>query len=211
MLIPFSSCMLLLKDYNIKVTGILHIGAHLCEEKEDYNNSGIPDSNIYWVDGNEELVRVQKERGIPNVFYSLIDNTEREVEFNITNNKASSSLLELGTHADHYRDIWFVEQRRQTTTTLKNFINKNSIDITKLNFWNFDIQGTELRALHSAAEYIQFADAIYCEVNCEYVYKDCALIEDIDAFLLEKGFVRMETRIAPSYGWGDALYVRRKK
>ena len=127
MLIPFDTCVLLLKDYNIKVNGILHVGAHKCEEKEDYNKNGIPDSNIYWIDGNEDLVKIQKERGIPNVFYSLIDNTEREVEFNITNNKASSSLLELGTHSDHYRDIWFIEQRKQTTTTLKNFIDKNSI------------------------------------------------------------------------------------
>jgi len=32
--------------------GILHIGAHLCEEKPIYNDIGITDDNILWIEAN---------------------------------------------------------------------------------------------------------------------------------------------------------------
>jgi hypothetical protein len=37
--------------------GILHVGAHLCEEKDLYNSIGITDTQILWIDGNEDLVK----------------------------------------------------------------------------------------------------------------------------------------------------------
>jgi hypothetical protein len=37
----------LIQHLNIDIKGILHIGAHECEELNDYNNAGIDNSNIY--------------------------------------------------------------------------------------------------------------------------------------------------------------------
>ena len=39
----------LIQHFNIKITGILHIGAHECEELNDYNNAGVDNQNIYWI------------------------------------------------------------------------------------------------------------------------------------------------------------------
>jgi len=200
--------MLALKDLKIPVRGILHLGAHICDEKEAYNNEGISDLNIVWIEGNKSLVDKQKERGIPLIYHALIDEKEEIVPFYISNNMQSSSLLDMNTHLEHYRDIFFTHWIHEKTMRLDNFIITNNIDMTQFNFWNFDIQGVELRALRSAGEYIRYADAIYLEVNYEDVYKNCSKINEIDAFLLEKGFVRFETKLAYTCGWGDALYIR---
>jgi len=51
MLIKFAS--IISKYPNIK--GILHIGAHECEELNDYNLNGITDENIIWIEANPIL------------------------------------------------------------------------------------------------------------------------------------------------------------
>jgi FkbM family methyltransferase len=210
MLIDFKTCVIALNRLKLPVRGILHLGAHVCDEKGDYNAEGVADSKIVWIEGNPILVDKLKEHGFQNVYHALIDQVERTVPFYIANNMQSSSLLEFGTHSEHHGHVFYHGAIRQDTTTLKNFIENNKIDMKDLNFWNFDIQGVELRALKSAGDYIKYADAIYLEVNYEEVYKNCDKIYDIDEYLLGKGFYRLDTKFCHPCGWGDALYVRKQ-
>ena len=50
-------------------------------------------------------------------------------------------------------------------------------------------------------------DAIYSEVNTDYVYENCGLLEEMDSFLLGKGFRRVKT-VMTDAKWGDALWVK---
>ena len=84
----------------------------------------------------------------------------------------------------------------------------NLLDKTYYNFWNIDIQGTELYALKGAGDIINNVDALYLEVNTEHLYKDCPLLDEIDAFLNEKGFNRVATHMTDCH-WGDALYIKK--
>ena len=59
MLIPFPN---LVRKYNLKINGILHIGAHLCEELSWYNNFGIGNDKIIWVEANPKLVKENMDR-----------------------------------------------------------------------------------------------------------------------------------------------------
>ena len=77
-----------------------------------------------------------------------------------------------------------------------------------INFLNLDIQGAELLALNSVEKYLKHIKYIYTEVNTEKVYKDCALLNEIDEFLKTHGFTRKCEAIYRQYGWGDALYIR---
>jgi hypothetical protein len=206
--IPFSKCYELLKMRNITVNGIFHVGAHKCEELEDYQKCGVDKSNIYWVDADEDKVDIAKMRGIPNVFYAALDNKEEVVMFNVTNNGQSSSLLNLGTHKTNYPDIVVVENRPLTTQTGINFVRRNNIPIALCNFWNLDIQGKELDVIKSMEHLIQYADAIYCEINIEEVYEGCGLLSEVDAYLNLYRFTRVETHMT-NEGWGDAFYIRK--
>jgi hypothetical protein len=213
MLIEFDIVYKFLRENGRTPRGVFHVGAHECEEKLAYNEKGIPDSSIVWVDGNLDLVDKMKSKGIPNVYFALIDEVERDVQFYITNNGQSSSILEMGSHATKYPHIVVTETRNQRTTTIQNLSIKESIDFTNLNFWNFDIQGAELLALKGAGHLLKYADALYLEVNTEEVYKNCAVLNEMDDFLMEKGFMRVGLSIYKNGrgiedGWGDALYMR---
>lgn len=213
MLIEFPFIYRYLEQSGKKPRGVFHIGAHKCEEKIDYNRMGISDQNIVWVDGNEDIVKDMKSHGIQNIYYGLIDEKEHDVVFYITNNGQSSSILEMGTHKDMYKHIVVVEERKQTTTTLEKLVKENKLDMSNLNFWNFDIQGAELLALKGAGDLLNYADALYLEVNTQEVYKNCARLEELDEFLFHKGFQRVaismyRNNMGGDDGWGDALWIR---
>ena len=127
MLIPFSECCQILSSYNKVPTGILHIGAHECEELVDYINNRVNPQNIYWIDAIKEKVDQMKSKGVANVFCAALDDKEQVIKFNITNNGQSSSLLDFGTHQISYPHIRVVESREVTTQTLKSFIESNKI------------------------------------------------------------------------------------
>ena len=101
-----------------------------------------------------------------------------------------------------------VDSKQLKTTRLDTFIEKNKIPIERLNFLNIDIQGKELDALKSMENYIDNVKYIYTEVNTEKVYKDCALLSEIDEYLDLKGFKRVVCKMWRDCGWGDAFYIK---
>jgi len=207
MLIPFDQINQFILSTGKKIKGIIHIGAHECEERNDYNKNGVDDSRIIWIEGNANLVQQNKDKDI-NIFHALIDDEEKEVEFKITNNGQSSSILELGIHKDLYPHITVSEIHKQKTVRLDSFFEQHNIDPSKYDFWNLDIQGTELRALKSAEKYLKYINYIYTEANTREIYKGCALLPEIDFYLEERGFVRIAFQECENHGWGDALYYR---
>lgn len=202
MLIPFHKIYNTLKNIGINITGILHVGAHECEELIDYKKCGI--KNIHWIEANEDLVK--KLSNVPNVYCATIgDEDGREVIFNVTNNYQSSSILELEKHKEFYPHITVIESRKHTTRTLKSIYNDKQL--SDLNFWNLDIQGAELMALKGAGTLLEKVDAIYTEVNTADLYSGCCKIQEIDAYLSKFGFKRIDC-VMTSQQWGDALYVK---
>ena len=206
MLIPFHRIKAHLLQKGIAISGILHIGAHECEELRDYVAGGVPATAVDWVEANPALVARMAEKGI-HVHNAAVSDVEAELPFYITNNGQSSSLLPFGTHEASYPWCKVVDTITVKTQTLANLITTKNIPIATRNFWNLDIQGAELSALKSAGDAINSADAIYAEVNTQEVYKGCALLPDLDAFLETKGLKR-ELISMTDAGWGDALYVR---
>lgn len=200
----------LIQQFNLQISGILHIGAHECEELNDYNRVGLNNSNIYWIEAIQEKVDLCKNRykGV-NIYQAVIDEEDNnEITFNITNNGQSSSILEFGSHKTSHPHVHVVNKKQMITTRMDTLIERENIPIESLNFVNLDIQGVELRALKSMEKYLQHVKYIYTEVNTEQVYKGCNLIGEIDEYLKHFGFVRVAQQIYKEYGWGDAFYIK---
>ena len=208
MMIKFPDIIKMLASNNINITGAFHIGAHDCEELDFYNKTlKITNENVVWIEAIPSKVSSAIKKGIPNVYNAVItDKDDEPVTFNVSNNVQSSSVLEFGTHAKEHPHVVYVDKLYLKSITIDTFMERNNIDASKYNFWNMDIQGAELMALKGAPKSIQYAKAIYLEVNQTEVYKGCGLISDIDTFLLQYNFKRVLTNITP-YGWGDALYI----
>lgn len=207
MLISFDKIHKILVSNNITIHGSFHLGAHDCEELNFYKQLGLRPEDIVWIDAIPLKVAQAKHRGIPNVYNAVItDKNDEAVTFNISNNVQSSSVLEFATHSQEYPGIVYVDQIKHTSITIDTFFERNNIDPSKYNFWNFDIQGAELMALKGATQSIKHAKAIYLEVNEKELYKHCGLITEIDEFLSKYNFKRVLTEMT-RHGWGDALYI----
>ena len=207
MLITFEEINKILLLKKIDITGSLHIGAHECEEINFYNQLGLENKDIIWIDAIPSKVNEAINRGIPNVYNAVItDKDDEDVVFNISNNVQSSSVLEFGTHLQEHPWVSYVDKIEQKSITIDTFFERNNIDASKYDFWNFDIQGAELMALKGAIKSIKYAKALYLEVNEKELYKKCGLINEIDTFLFQYNFKRVLTKMTP-HGWGDALYI----
>ena len=207
MLISFSKIVKILLENNIHIFGSFHIGAHECEEIHFYNQLGLKPEDVVWIDAISSKVNEATKRGIPNVYNAVItDKDDEEIIFNVSNNVQSSSVLEFGTHSQEHPGVVYVDKINLKSITIDTFFERNNIDASKYNFWNFDIQGAELMALKGATKSIKYAKALYLEVNEKELYKNCGLITEIDTFLLQYNFKRVLTNIT-QHGWGDALYI----
>lgn len=208
MLIDFN---ILKSKYGIDTRGIIHVGMHKAEEYPIYKKAGV--DNIVFIEANERLAHEFAPDDCVVVHAAVSDKVE-EVEFNITNNGESSSILELGDHATIYPHIVNIETIKMKTTTLDTVLKKVRI-FTKwddmnmsLNILNLDIQGAELKALKGFSAW-ESIDAVFTEVNYREMYIGCGLEPEVTSFLEYKGFKKVE-EVDTGCGWGDALYVKRK-
>jgi FkbM family methyltransferase len=203
MLIPLHQ---IIQKYNVQIKGILHVGAHECEEIFDYERY-IPRNKILWVEAMPDKVALSRSR-YPNlqIETAVVSDVEETVKFNVSNNGQSSSILEFGLHSKFHPQVHYIGSFEAQTKLLKDIICNYNIDY---NFLNFDIQGAELKALKGMEEYLQKVDYIYTEVNCDYVYKGCAIVNEIDEYLKKFGLYRVETKWWEDCKWGDAFYIRR--
>lgn len=207
MLIGFHEIYSVLLSKNINISGAFHIGAHDCEELGFYNQLGLKNEDVVWLDAIPSKVNEAINRGIPNVYNAVvIDKDDEDIVFNVSNNVQSSSVLEFGTHSQEHPWVVYVDTIKQKSITIDSFFERNNIDASKYNFWNFDIQGAELLALKGAVNSIKHAKAIYLEVNEKELYKGCGLITEVDEFLAKYNFKRVMTNMT-IHSWGDALYI----
>ena len=201
MLIPLQTC---LQECKEPIRGILHVGAHECEEQPEYDKIGLTTDKVLWFEAMNDKVEMFKSLGY-NIYNLVVSDKDNDiVKFNITNNGQSSSFLELDTHLIQHPHIVVVTTIEMVTTTLKTFIEQNKVNIDNYNMLNLDIQGTELKGL---GDYLTKMDYIYTEINTNTLYKDCVLLPELDEYLLLYGFERKITSMTP-HEWGDAFYVK---
>lgn len=195
----------LIKKYNIVIRGILHIGAHECEEINFYEQF-ISRDNILWIEAIPDKVNICKNRFLKiNIENAVVSDKEEDIIFNISNNYQSSSIFDFGLHSFYHPEIYYIDKLHCRTKLLKNIIPKYNIDF---NFLNLDIQGAELKALKGMDTYLLSFDCIYTEVSSENVYQGGALITELDEYLKQYNFIRVETFWTP-YKWGEAFYVKK--
>ncbi len=200
------------REFGVSATGVLHVGAHLAEESEDYEKAGwSTESKVIWVESQIELAQLLIHTLNPlrnKVINATVwSETGKEMIFHVANNSQSSSLFDFGTHAETYPDINFTSKRKVMTVRLDEIINESD----DISFVNLDVQGAELEALKGLGLKINNVKWIYSEVNKREVYAGCAKIEELDFFLKKYSFKRIATRWAFRTGWGDALWIKKSE
>lgn len=207
MLIKFKD---ICEKYRFIPSGVLHVGAHDLEEIYDYMSLGV--TNIVWVEANPFLAEsgFKKASSFGQKFLQglIFDQDDIDLEFNITNNMQSSSVLKFSKHKKYHPSVDIVNTIKMKSVRLDTLLEKNKIDTSSIDFINLDIQGVELRALKSLGHHLEKIKYIYTEVNSGEVYENNDLIGGIDDFLGKMGFERKETSMT-EFEWGDAFYLRK--
>jgi FkbM family methyltransferase len=187
----------------IRPSGVVHIGAHAAEESNDYERHGW--GPVTWIEANPKLIerlRIIVPEVDSVICAALWDEDEKLIKFSIATNGESSSLLEPAAHLVEHPDIKFETHIQLSTKRLDSILNEIP------NFLNLDVQGAELHVLRGLGRLIESLDYVYTEVNEKELYRNCALLEDLDEFMNFNGFSRVCLRRNGRSGWGDALYVR---
>lgn len=204
MLIPFSFLP------RSRINGIIHVGAHECEELETYVEDRV--RKVLWIEANpDKYTQVQEKiSAVPGMDSACFaaGNVDGETKrLSIANNGQSSSLLRLGTHSYHHPSVQFIAEKEVTVRRIDEYLEEKNIAGKNFNMICLDIQGYELEALKGAKILLANIDYVYTEVNTEEVYKDCAKLTEMDGFLSHYGFSRTWLSMTKN-GWGDAFYSR---
>ena len=195
----------LIGRYQIKVSGLLHVGAHKGEEIPSYLDAGVRHAVLIepLMENFRELTR--RIKGIDGfiAFQNAAGDVNQITEIHLASNDLqSSSILKPALHLAQVPEIKFqgVEKVLQ--------IRIDDLDLNiKPNFWVIDVQGYEMQVLKGAEDKIQDCEYIFIEINRGEVYENCTKIADLDLYLNNLGFQRVLFRWWPL--WGDGFYVRK--
>jgi FkbM family methyltransferase len=197
----------LVSKYNVKITGVIHVGAHHGQEYDEYKNAGA--ARVIWIEPCKLALKVLNGKFENNkdvtIFPVACGEYVEEAMMNVSpqNDGMSNSLLEPEKHLQLHPDIQFPYNEKISVNRLDNL----EFDRKSYNTLMMDVQGFEDRVLRGGPDTLKHIDYVYTEVNTDEVYKGCARIETLDAILSD--FERVETKMAGGI-WGDAFYVRRK-
>jgi len=188
----------IINKHNITITGVIHVGGNVGEEVSFYRKYT---NRIHVFEP-----RVDAFNKIPedvNKYNVALGNRDGDVKMFLASNGQSSSCLEPKLHLQSHPSITFNENTTVPIRTLDSFA------IEGCSLLNMDTQGYELEVLKGAEETLKGINTVYTEVNTRELYRNCVLLQDLDRWLSERGFARVETSIYEHLGWGDALYMKR--
>lgn len=200
----------LIQKYSLRITGIIHIGAHHGEEVPEYHKNNI--KNIVLIEPCAKAYLYLRNHfnghwhiKLFNYACAAVDG-EAEMYTETANKGQSNSLLQPMRHLQHYPDIQFTGKEKVQVMRL------DSIPIIheKYNMINMDVQGAEGAVIIGGKATLAHIDYVYTEVNEDsaQLYKNATKISELDDLL--KDFQRVETSWTQQ-GWGDALYIRKSK
>lgn len=208
MLIPLQP---ILERYNIKLNGVVHVGAHWAEEHPVYVECGCKE--FLYIEPVKQAfnILVDKFQGNDSVILEnvAIGSTPSigVMYVDTTNQGQSNSLLEPLVHLEQHKEVIFDGEPEVVKV-----VTLDSLKISKdLNLFMVDTQGYELEVLKGSTSVLNQFDTLYLEVNREETYKGCPMVEELDEFLKEYKFTRVETKWASDYhSWGDAVWIKNK-
>lgn len=198
----------LVKKYNLKITGIIQVGASTGQEVEEYERLGI--TNLILIEPcTNAFTELYNKYGSKYILFNLaLADYDGEAEMFVSeiNGGQSNSLLKPALHEKYYPEIVF-DQRE--------FVSVRKLDSIyyiedRYNMLVMDCQGAELKILQGAKKSLAHFDAIYTELNFQELYEGCGLASEIDEYLKEFGFTRVETGKVIKNSWSDGLYIKSK-
>jgi hypothetical protein len=191
-----------IKECNISLKGVLHVGSKSDTIQILYNSINIHNNNIIWVESDKIKAEKNLAIGLPNCFTTVIDSPEKVTTYKYV---LPTHCIEICCNTSP--QLIITEGENSETLSLQEFMDKNNFDPAEYNFWNFDSMGSEFRIFKGSQHLLKFADIIYTGVNSTEITKKSNRNSEIDTLLGQHGLRRVET-IKNEDNWCMALYIR---
>ncbi|NEO81470.1 FkbM family methyltransferase [Moorena sp. SIO4G3] len=196
------------QKYQLQIKGLIHIGAHYGQEYEIYQNYQIPNLVFFEpLSHNFEILQghVVNTTSNTRLFHKALGNENKKIKMYVerANQGMSSSILKPKKHLEQYPQIVFDSEEIVDMVRLDDILE----DKENYNFIVIDVQGYELEVFKGSQETLKTIDYIITEINREELYENCARVEQLDEFLGEFDFKRVETNWEGET-WGDAFYLK---
>lgn len=197
----------LVQKYDLKITGVIHVGAHFGQENQVYNNLGI-EKRIFFEPLSKSFEVLKNNIGENYSLYQMaLGNENKKVSMYVehANSGQSSSILKPEKHLEQYPHIQFVDSEEVTMSRLDDM----GLDLKDYNFIMIDVQGYELEVFKGASNTLNNIDYIMSEINRDELYENCAKINELIDFLKPYGFELVEESWDGGT-WGDGFFIKRK-
>lgn len=198
-----------------KCKGVIHVGANSGQEREVYEHY---DLDVLWIEPIPEVFQKLKTNIAPfgkqkGVCALVSDEDDREILFNVSSNEGqSSSMLDLAAHKELWPEVNYTHTLKLKSVTLPTLLRRERIDPAFYDALVLDTQGSELLVLKGAGAILKGFQFISSEAADFEAYKGCCKLEDLDQFLIQRGFKRAQKEsFASKEGTGsyfNALYER---
>lgn len=222
----------LLSSIIAKNEDIIFFDIGACEGESSIRYSNLfPNATIYTFEplpSNFELVKnnianYKKERIHPlqlclsdtigeTTFHVSSGNPDNSDESNWNYGNKSSSILAPAKTKEVHSWLKFEEAITVQTSTLKQFCTDKNIAI--IDFIHMDVQGAELMVLKGAKDFINHINMIWLEVEAVELYKGQPLKHDIENFMKQNSFLKLEDTVYTTAGdqfWARKEYILAQK
>jgi FkbM family methyltransferase len=198
-----------IKKYNLNLTGAITIGADEGQEIPFYKENKIKQLAFFEPRPSAYEKLLESLKDIDSSFHVQTFNvglgdTEEVLPMHTAGGGQSSSFLKPKLHLEMHPSIVFRDDMIYNfpVKTLDSY-NFSS----EYNYIHMDVQGYELRVMKGGVKTLNNVLALETEVNIIELYEGCVLMDELDNFLANLNFSRVETNIT-EFGWGDALYIK---
>ena len=197
-----------LDGYLRNVTGLIHVGANLGQERRYYWLIGL---DVVWVEPIREIysLLVDNISAYPRqraVNALLTNKSGEQVKFGIANNNGtSSSILPLEDHAILWPEATYPEFRVLTSTTLIDLISNENIPLKRYQALTLDVEGAEDFILEGGRSILKNFKYIKCEAADFPARTGTPTATDLNRILESEGFKELSRR---SFAMGPTMRVR---
>lgn len=199
----------LCQKHSFKPDGILHVGAAMLEEAEEYRDLGV--KTVIWVEalpGDEE--RRERAKLFGHELHELLplSDENNDIILKVTTNTFSSSILPLKRHYELYPEVTVEREIKTMSRRADGYFTTFPKEINTL---VLDVQGAELKVLRGMGQLIYQFQWCLVETFLTELYEGCALKPELDRWMRDRGFQNAEYIPVLEGEWGDTLYRREFK